>query len=183
MIHNGGGFLWITSKTGYFGYMTRGVSLLRIRKEWILPAVTLNLTPLIHDIDQLLTRLLIFTAIFAVHFTRFIGVVKSTGIIPLFLLQRRKLLYTTSLARITRLYFSITYLISTILKLTVQNTMKNHQTCNLVISSRVVLSPGYRRYCGSFLWKWMKNNPFLDTSFLFSTKNPNDPDFWSDLGF
>ena len=33
MIHNGGGFLWITSKTGYFGYITRGVSLLRIRKE------------------------------------------------------------------------------------------------------------------------------------------------------
>ena len=25
-------------------------------------------------------------------------------------------------------------------------------------------------YCGSFLWKWMKNNPFLDTSFLFLTK-------------
>ena len=23
----------------------------------------------------------------------------------------------------------------------------------------------------------MKNNPFLDTSFLFLTKNPNDPDF------
>ena len=33
MIHNGGGFLWITSKTGYFGYMTRGVSLLRIRNK------------------------------------------------------------------------------------------------------------------------------------------------------
>ena len=33
MIHNGGGFLWTTSKTGSFGYMTRSVSLLRIRKE------------------------------------------------------------------------------------------------------------------------------------------------------
>ena len=28
-------------------------------------------------------------------------------------------------------------------------------------------------------WKWMKNYPFLDTSFLFLTKNPNYPDFWS----
>ena len=29
----------------------------------------------------------------------------------------------------------------------------------------------------------MKNNPFLDTSFLFLTENPNDLNFWSDLGF
>ena len=34
--------LWIISKTGYFGYMIRSVSLLRIRKEWTLPAVTRN---------------------------------------------------------------------------------------------------------------------------------------------
>ena len=34
--------LWIISKTGYFGYMIRNVSLLRIRKEWIQPAVTPN---------------------------------------------------------------------------------------------------------------------------------------------
>ena len=34
--------LWIISKTGYFGYMIRSVSLLRIRKEWTLPAVTWN---------------------------------------------------------------------------------------------------------------------------------------------
>ena len=33
---------WIISKTGYLGYMIRSVSLLRIRKEWILPAVTRN---------------------------------------------------------------------------------------------------------------------------------------------
>ena len=44
------------------------------------------------------------------------------------------------------------------------------------------LSLGYRWYCGLFLWKWMKNNPFLDASLLFSMKNPSDPDFWSDLG-
>ena len=70
--------------------------------------------------------------------------------------------------------------LSSILKLTIQNTMKDHQTCNPV-SSSVILSPGYHWYCGSFLWKWMRNNPSLDTSFLFSTKNPNDPDFfiWS----
>ena len=35
--------LWIISKTGYFRYMIRGVSLLRIRKEWIEPAVTWNI--------------------------------------------------------------------------------------------------------------------------------------------
>ena len=45
-----------------------------------------------------------------------------------------------------------------------------------------------QRPCYSFSripskWKWRKNNPLLDTSFLFSTKNPNDPDFWSGLGF
>ena len=57
---------------------------------------------------------------------------------------------------------------------------KNQQICN-IISSRVILSSGYRRYCRSFQWKWMKNNPLLDTSFLFSTKNPNNPDFWSDF--
>ena len=34
--------LWIISKTWYFAYMIRGVSLLRIRKEWIQPAVTWN---------------------------------------------------------------------------------------------------------------------------------------------
>ena len=48
--------------------------------------------------------------------------------------------------------------------------MKDQQICN-IISSRVILSPGYRRYCGSFLWKWMKNNLFLDTSFLFIKRN------------
>ena len=182
MTHNGGGFLWITSKTGYFGY--RGVSLLRIRKEWILPAVTLNLTLLIHDIDQLFDKTSYLYGHFCSPFYPFYRGGKIDLHNPIVLVTTKKTTrYTTSLARITRLYFSITYLISTILKLTVQNTMKDHQTCNLVISSRVVLSPGYRRYCGSFLWKWMKNNPFLDTSFLFSTKNPNDPDFWSDLGF
>ena len=31
---------WIISKTGHPGYMIRSVSLLRTRKEWILPAVT-----------------------------------------------------------------------------------------------------------------------------------------------
>ena len=51
--------LWIISIIGYFGYMIRGVSLLRIRKEWILPAVTRNNTYICF-----LTRLLIFTAIF-----------------------------------------------------------------------------------------------------------------------
>ena len=34
------------------------------------------------------------------------------------------------------------------------------KTCNIV-SSRVILSTGYRRYCGSFLWKWMKHNPWI----------------------
>ena len=33
---------------------------------------------------------------------------------------------------------------------------KNQQICS-IISSRVILSSGYCRYCRSFLWKWMKN--------------------------
>ena len=41
MIHNGGGFFGSLSKTGYFGHIL-SVSLLRIRKEWTLPAVTRN---------------------------------------------------------------------------------------------------------------------------------------------
>ena len=39
---------------------------------------------------------------------------------------------------------------SSILELTIQNTMKNQQICN-IINSRVILSEGYRRYCGLFL--------------------------------
>ena len=57
---------------------------------------------------------------------------------------------------------------------------KNQQICS-IISSRVILFSRYCRYCRSFLWKWIKNHPLLDTSFLFSTKNPNNPDFWSDF--
>ena len=48
------------------------------------------------------------------------------------------------------------------------------QTCNLV-SSRVVLSRGYRRYCRSFLWKWMKNNPF----FAYIVSFLNEKSKWS----
>ena len=39
---------------------------------------------------------------------------------------------------------------SSILELAVQNTMKDQQICNIV-NSRVILSEGYRQYCGSFL--------------------------------
>ena len=53
--------LWIISKTGYFGYMIRNVSLLRIRKEWIQPAVNRNK---FNTYSSCLTTLLIFTAIF-----------------------------------------------------------------------------------------------------------------------
>ena len=35
------------------------------------------------------------------------------------------------------------------------------------------LQAGYRQYCRLLLYKWMKNNSFLDTSFLFLTI------FWS----
>ena len=45
--------LWNISKTWYFRYMILGVSLLRIRKEWIQPAVTWNnfssLRPFLHS--------------------------------------------------------------------------------------------------------------------------------------
>ena len=92
---------------------------------------------------------------------------------------------TISPARLATFYFSSRYFISTlisssILELNVQNTMKYQQIYN-IMSNRVILSEEYRRYCGSFLWKWMK----INTSFLFSTKNPNDPGYFflSDLGF
>ena len=32
-----------------------------------------------------------------------------------------------------------------------QNAIKDQQICNSM-SGRVILSPGYHRYCGSFLW-------------------------------
>ena len=105
--------------------------------------------------------------------------------------KSRQKCYTTSPAHLATFFFQqISYFkthqsSSSILELTVHSKMKDQQICN-IISSRVILSPGYCRYCGSFLWKWMKNNPFLDTSFLFVTKNPalgNNPDFWSYLGF
>ena len=130
--------LWIISKTGYFGYMIRSVSLLRIRKEWTLPAVTWN------------------------NFNTYIRfVTRPESWIKLWILsvlsrwQNRntnrtcivlgKNCYTTSPARLARLYFSNTYLISrlifiwpvksSILKLTVQNTRKDQQTCDLVRDS------------------------------------------------
>ena len=62
---NGSLIKWSTTEVDSFGShpkpdtldtLTRNVSLLRIRKEWILPAVTLNLTLLIHDIDQLFDK-------------------------------------------------------------------------------------------------------------------------------
>ena len=53
--------LWIISKTGYFGYMIRSVSLLRIRKEWTLPAVTWNN---FNTYNSFLTRRLTYTVIF-----------------------------------------------------------------------------------------------------------------------
>ena len=85
---------------------------------------------------------------------------------------------TISPARLATFYFSSRYFISTlisssILELNVQNTMKYQQIYN-IMSNRVILSEEYRRYCGSFLWKWMK----INTSFLFSTKNPNDPGYF-----
>ena len=71
--------LWIISKTGYFGYMIRNVSLLRIRKEWMQPAVTRNN---FNTYSSCLTTPLIFTAIFELEVTAifeldFIGMVKS----------------------------------------------------------------------------------------------------------
>ena len=41
---------------------------------------------------------------------------------------------------------------SGILELTVHNTTKDQQICN-IINSRVIFSEGYRQRCGSFLWK------------------------------
>ena len=43
------GTLWNISKTSYFGYMIRRVSLLRIRKEWIQPAHCSSLRPFLNS--------------------------------------------------------------------------------------------------------------------------------------
>ena len=177
--------------------MIRNVSLLRIRKEWIQPAVARNN---FSRYSSCLTTLLIFTAIFELQAWIKRSILSGwlncntnrTCIVLVHRDKSRQNCNTTSLARLAMFYFSIRYLISrliftwpvwsSILEPTVQNTKKDQQIGN-IIRSRVILSPGYRRYCGSFLWKWIKNIPFLDISFLFLTKNPNDPDFWSDLGF
>ena len=60
MIHKGGGFFRSLSKTGYFGHIL-SVSLLRIRKEWTLPAVTRNN---FNTYNSFLTRRLTYTVIF-----------------------------------------------------------------------------------------------------------------------
>ena len=112
-------------------------------------------------------------------FYRFIGVVKSQykqnlAIVPkdrIACLQRR----------LARLYFSSTYLIVRLVRpyfarpnqyawANRQNTMKDQQTCNRSVA--VVSMP-----------RWMKNNPFVYTSFIFLSKTHNDPDFLSNLGF
>ena len=60
MIHNEDEFFG-SYPTGYFGYMIWIVSLLRIREEWILPAVIRNN---FNTYSSSLKTLLIFNAIF-----------------------------------------------------------------------------------------------------------------------
>ena len=56
MIHNGGGFLWITSKTRYFGYIDPKRFFTTDPKRVNIASGNLNLTLLIHDIDQLFDK-------------------------------------------------------------------------------------------------------------------------------
>ena len=93
-----------------------------------------------------------------IDFIPFIGIVelphKQTCIV-LHEEKSKQNCHTTSPAHLATFYFSSRYLISRssstcILELTIQNTMKDQQICN-IISSRVILSDGYRHYCGLFL--------------------------------
>ena len=138
--------------------MIRSVSLLRIQKEWILPAVTRDS---FNTYVSFLTRLLIFTAIFEPEswikrsILCVLSVVKSQYKQDLHCSSyKEKNFDTTLLAPLARLYFNLQYISymcisrlvfiwpvwSIILKLTVQNTMKELQTCDLV-SNHVILSP------------------------------------------
>ena len=86
--------------------------------------------------------------------------------------------YTTSPACLARLYFSSTYLIArfvfiwpvqtSILEIIVRIQWKISKLATLLVTVDNV---------GRFYENEWKKNPFLDTSFFFLTKNPNDPDF------
>ena len=120
MTHNGGGFFGSYPKTEYFGYMIRNVSLLRIRKECIQPAVTRNN---FNACSSCLTTLLIFTAIFELEawikrsiLSVFSGWqnrnINRTCIVLVHQDKSRQDCNTTSPARLAIFYFSSRYLIS-----------------------------------------------------------------------
>ena len=101
--------------------------------------------------------------------------------------------YTTSPSCLVRLHFSNTYLIARLVFIwpvwrkqypwaNIQNIIKAQQNCNIV-SGLVILSLGGP----SILWvvstKTNKKIILFWIHRFFSQRNPNDPDFWSDLWF
>ena len=92
---------------------------------------------------------------------------------------------TTSPVRLARLYFtSTTRLHLGRLKQYPKDKRPeyNERSANLIcnlVNNRIILSSRYRRYCGSFLWKWIneKYSLFGYIGVFLLTKNPNHPDF------
>ena len=166
---------WSTTEVDSLDHIQNRI--LRIWKEGIQPALTRNN---FNTYSRCLTTLFIFTAIFGFEAwikRSFLSVLSDSKIEIQSSSQRlqieTKLLHNFASFRrcVMQVTFSVDILLDSsscsILELTVHNKMKDQQICN-IISSLVILSPGYRWYCGSFLWKWIKNNPFLDSSFLNS---------------
>ena len=102
--------------------------------------------------------------------------------------KSRQNCYTTSPAHLATFYFSSRYLISRLI-------FKQYPWANRPeYNERSANLQHYQQPCYFFwripstLWvvfteKEWKIIPFLDMSFLFLTKNRNDPDFGADLGF
>ena len=175
--------------------MIRSISLLRIQKEWILPAVTRDS---FNTYISFLTRLLIFTAIFEPEswikrsILCVLSVVKSQYKQDLHCSRyKEKNFDTTLLAPLARLDFNLQYnhILHVYFKTRVHLACLKHYPkanrpeCNeRTANLRPCQQPCYS--FSSFYGNEWKITPFWILTFLFSTKNPsNDLDFWSDLGF
>ena len=149
----------------------RSVSLLRIWKEGIQLALTRN-NFIIHTaaVWQHCSSLRPFLNSrhgLNDHFYPFYRIVKSQSNRDLHCSSSQRLQIEIKLLhnfarfrrRVLHVTFSVDILLDSssrnILELTVQNKMKDQQICN-IISSLVILSPGYRRYCGSFYGNELK---------------------------
>ena len=155
IISNGGGFFPLDPIQNWILWMIHFIPSvllikLRIREECILPAVLHN--NLNTRYISSLTRLLIFKAIFKTkaqikRFILSIYRVAVCGVLQDFTFPLHISLQDSSSFR----PFKAISLCSSHRIQWKVNKLKAYNT----ISSRIILSPGYRRYCGSFLWKQM----------------------------